>query len=479
MSKNDFFFDLHIHPNIKCFNSGHPEPIKSLWDDFEHETVSRPVAKLLEKSAEKVAKYTQSTFQKLLAGNVKAASISLYPIERGFIDHRNIPKVITSNKARNELMALISGSSSKRVEFLQKNVDYFKELNDEYNYVVAEQRKRKYGVFRLVNNFNEMIEVANLENGIAGIISIEGAHSLFDKKMLHKKTTKKEKREQLLKNIGTLKEWEYPPFFMTFSHHFWNGLAGHSKSIFGTTKQLLNQNQGLDKGINGLGAVALREMLSSDNGKRILIDTKHMSVKSRIEYYKFVKGFNRIAIHDKIPIIQSHASPNGFKTIKGSLRKNDSLGKFEKTYLHSASINISDEELEIIHNSAGIVGIILNKERLGGGKFFNSIKNITDETKLKAAYVKLLWDNIFHCVKVLNTKTAWDLFCIGSDWDGAISHIDFYDSAQTIPNLYNDMLAYLDQHKYEKKYWFGYNPKELLDKIFTSNALMFLEKNFK
>ena len=55
---------------------------------------------------------------------------------------------------------------------------------------------------------------------------------------------------------------------------------------------LLNQNRGMDKGLTELGRHVLRELLSRENGKRIIIDTKHMSVQSRKEYYGFVRNYN-------------------------------------------------------------------------------------------------------------------------------------------------------------------------------------------
>jgi microsomal dipeptidase-like Zn-dependent dipeptidase len=475
---NDFYFDLHIHPLIKSFYSDHPKPNKTIWENIDHHKASKPIAKLAEKNAVHVAKHSQCNFKRLLEGKTRAVSVSLTPIEKGFLKHRNLPKVISSTKARREIFSLVSGMSYNSVVNADTTNNYYKELNDEYQYLVNGQGKTKDGEYYIANNYGELTDILKNKDSIGVVMSIEGGHSLYDEKMLTGKLTNTELRKQLLKNINEVKAWEHPPLFMTMAHHFWNGMVGHSRSIMGATGNFVNQNKGLDIGINGNGAVAMRELLSTDNGKRVIVDTKHMSIKARKEYYKFIKGYNRISRNDDIPVIQSHASPNGFKTMSGSLRRKDNKKKLQDGYLHNLSINISDEEFGIIHKSGGLVGLILNKERLYGDKFKNSISKMTDQEKIKDAHTKIIWDNLMHHVKALNTKSAWDVFCIGSDWDGAITHLDKYDTAAKMPDLYNDLVTYLDKHKYEKKYWFGYKPEELVEKIMKTNGMNFLEKHF-
>lgn len=479
MSKNDFYFDLHVHSVFKNFNSGHPKPKANIWEEVGHPQVSRPIANLAEKNSVHVAKYSQSNFDKLLKGKNRAVSVSLTPIEKGFMEHRNLPKVISSKKARREILSLISGISYEKVVHMDEKMDYWEELNGEYNYLVKGQGKSKNGEYYIAKNYTELTDILRNDKAIGVVLSIEGAHTLFDREMWSGKLTQAELRKKLVDHIGEMKAWDYPPMFMTISHHFWNNLAGHSRSIFGPTANILNQNKGLDRGINGNGAVVIRELLSSENGKRVLIDSKHFSVKARQEYYNWVKGFNKIAREDKIPIFQSHASPNGFKTMAGSLRKKDTKKKLKSGYFHNLSINISDEEFEIINNSHGVVGLILNKERIYGDKFLNKIERLTDKEKIKDAYTKLLWDNMMQPVKALKTKEAWDIFCIGSDWDGAITHLDGYDGADKMPQLRDDLLTYLDKNKYEKKYWYGYKPEELVEKVMKTNGMDFLERHFK
>ncbi|MEZ4929420.1 MAG: hypothetical protein R2777_05355 [Chitinophagales bacterium] len=57
------------------------------------------------------------------------------------------------------------------------------------------------------------------------------------------------------------------PFFMNLMHHFYNYLGGHGTTMYGVTGSVLNQNRGLEKGLEGLGLRVMKEMLSNKNGK--------------------------------------------------------------------------------------------------------------------------------------------------------------------------------------------------------------------
>ncbi|OQY28750.1 MAG: hypothetical protein B6244_06205 [Candidatus Cloacimonetes bacterium 4572_55] len=156
--------------------------------------------------------------------------------------------------------------------------------------------------------------------------------------------------ENLKDNIKKLKKWDYCPFIITFAHHFWNQLCGHSITVpsvalgvneeftkFGkdvirilldnTKNKVLGMNEeftklgkdvvrilldntndkririiditkalrknqvlGMNEGFTKLGKDIIKILLDNTNGKRILIDTRHMSIKARAWYYTYL-GF--------------------------------------------------------------------------------------------------------------------------------------------------------------------------------------------
>lgn len=482
MPLGEYFADIHIHPTIKTFNSGRPHPRKNLWDDFEHTIGKTNLAKFASNNSPGLGKYSQSNFYQLAKGKVRVATASLYPIEKGFLNIRNIPNLVVNKKAHDETLEVITGYSGDSIKYMRESNNYFGDLKDEYQYLFENQGKSPDGkyAYKLVNNYSELKSVLEKdETTLAIILSIEGSHVLYDEEMSEGKLTPTQMKRKVEEHIGIIKSWEVPPLSINLSHHFYNDLCGHSTSFAGNQKNVLNQNRGKDSGLTGLGIKALKEYTSVNNGKRIIIDTKHMSVKGRIEYYNWIKSYNYISACDKIPIISSHTGVNGFKTMNGSLRKPDTPVKYNSKHFNSWSLNISDEEIRIIHQSTGLIGIMLDKHKLGGGEFFKShIDKETDIEKIKEAYLRVFFDNALHIVKAVGNETGWNCIAIGSDLDGAIEHIDSYDRSSTFPDMYKNLVDFLDRTKYGKTLWYNLKPEVIVDKIMRKNTMDFYERHF-
>mgnify|MGYP002628071991 CR=1 FL=1 len=480
MQNTPFYADIHLHPTIKSFNWDKADGEKNPWEAFNHIEPKTPAGRFGSQASSTVAKYSQTNFYKLIEGKVRIAFISLYPFERGFMKMRNIPRLITSKKAIIEMTAIASGMGFYKTEKLYNKVNYLNEFEGEYNFLKKHEGKSPCGKYsyKIVNNYSELQETLKKKTELAVVITSEGAHAFFDNAMLAGRLNKKEMKDRLTANILKVKQWENPPFFMNLMHHFYNELGGHAKSLDGMVTNVLNQQKGLEAGLEGLGIKALKEMLSDSNGKRILIDTKHMSVKARIEYYDWIRSNNYIHKSSQIPVICSHTGVSGYKTLKGSKIKPDTAAKKKKSYFFNWGINLSDEEINIIHSSKGLAGLMIDTGKLGGGAFLAKVNKTKDDKERKDLYMKMIWDNLFQTIRAVGSKSAWDVFSLGTDYDGAINHIEFYDDATKLPNLYDDLYEYLDRTKHEKKLWHGYKPEELLDKLFRSNVMDFMERNF-
>jgi len=472
--------DIHIHPILKASNWTKEEGEKNPWESFNHVEPNTRTGKIAIKATQAMAKYTQSNFYKLIEGNVRVIGVSLYPFERGFLNMRNLPKLFASDEAIYEMTAIASGMGLERIRDLDNHIDYFEELEKEYNYLKRHEGKSPCGKYsyKVVNSYTEIQESLKKGNEIAVIVSVEGAHTFFDHEMWNTSMGKKEMKKRLSENVLKVKNWENPPFFMNLMHHFYNNLGGHGTTMYGVTGTLLNQKRKLEAGLEGLGLRVMKEMLSNKNGKRILIDTKHMSLKARKEYYNWVRSHNYISKSDNIPIICSHTGVNGFKTMKGSLMQKDTNKKNKNSYFFNWAINLSDEEMKIIHQSDGIMGMIIDKGKLGGGAFHKKLEKAKEDQQRNEMYMKLFWDNLFQGVKAIGSKSAWDMFVIGTDYDGAINHVDTYDDATKLSKLYKDLVEYLDKNKYEKSLWYGYKPEELVEKVFFKNSMDFMQKYF-
>jgi microsomal dipeptidase-like Zn-dependent dipeptidase len=481
MAKKTFYADIHVHPTLKALNSGYPNPRNTIWDDIGGIEPTGNFARLMKNNSPGIAKYSQSNFYELARGKVRVAGVSLTPVEKEFLHGRKVGKLILSNDDIIEMNMVVNGFTKDSLKFLMSNTDYFKELLMDYRYLYDGQGDSPDGqyAYKLVNNYSELKETLEADDRtLAIILHVEGAHTLLNDKLISGKLSPAEAKKEISENIGIIKSWEVPPLSMNISHHFYNGLCGHSKTLAGAAGALFNQAKGLETGFTGLGLKAMKELLSKSNGKRIIIDTKHMSVKSRIEYYKWVRSHNYISKTDIIPIISSHTGVSGYKTIESGARGGDNILKKANRYFNGWNINLSDEEIQIIHETTGLIGIMFGKDKLGGGKFFKQyIHGVTDKEQIKQAYLKIFMDNVLRVVKVVG-KQGWDLVCLGSDYDGMINYIDPYDKASTIPTFATDLQQFLEQNQYERDLWHGYGPEELVQKIMSTNVMDFMERHF-
>jgi microsomal dipeptidase-like Zn-dependent dipeptidase len=471
--------DLHCHPNLKSFNSGYPEPAANMWDSIQHK-IDGKVAQSISELAAHIHMESQCNLDAMSAGNVRVFQISLYPTERNFLHLRNLPKILVGKRRINIAQEVITGYAASSIAYQKKQYHYFEDLLAEYNYVHGQQGSSPDGKseFVLVNNFKELEQALKKKNTLIGIITIEGGHVFGTGAPETDKLSKEALIKQLTENIQTIKNWEFPPFSVNLAHHFWNHLSGHATSFKRPINSLVNQNKGKNKGITEAGWHVIRELLSTGNGKRILIDTKHMSVAARKEYYAFISNHNYVNPGQKIPVISSHACANGFKTLDSSARQNDIIAKARKGRFYKWSINISDEEARIIHDSEGLIGLMMDKGNLGGIDLIKSISESKDIQQQRMEFAQLFLDNAFQLVKAVGKKSGWDMIAVGTDFDGSITHIDPYETAAKLPLLQQDLTNYLKQNNYQNELWFGYTPEEIVEKIFYKNAMDFYKKFF-
>ncbi len=477
----EFFVDIHCHPTMRAFHTSPNGHKKNLWDRTKNDVIDTLVGRWIWEKSKGVSKFSQSNFYNCIDGKARVVFDSLYPLERGFINFRKFPELLIGKKANETLVVTASGVSVEQFRNLKKKINYFEELNEQYNFLVKNQGASPCGKFSytIPSNYCELKKsLLADDSSINVIITIEGAHVFGCGTDASEKVLIEELKQTLKKNIRAVKKWKHPPFFITFAHHFWNQLCGHASTLPTPTKVTCNQNKGLNTGFTELGLFVLDELLSTKNGKRILIDTRHMSVKSRIHYFKYVSNHNKLYPNDRIPLISSHSAVNGFDTLIHSTRVKDSSSKKKATSFCAWSLNISAEEAIATHESGGIAGIILDKGRNSGIELLKSIEKVKNPEEKKNLFLKLICDNIFFLIASVNCKTGWDIPTIGSDFDGVIMHFDNYEDMSKLPDLKRDLIDFLTKNNYKSELWFGYLPEELMHKLFTQNAMDFLKKNF-
>ncbi|WP_222984205.1 hypothetical protein [Flagellimonas meishanensis] len=472
------------------------------------------------------------------------------PFNRGTNDlQQGILKGIFSRLSIDvKIIRALTGFSETYVKGFLKDIyeapviNYFEETLKEYGTILYEHN-REYQItdysrpvkLKLINDFSEMDTLTNYE--VAGIITLEGAHllakynkeDLFNAKNIDALNTDAQDalKRSFVENVRRVKQLDFPPFFITFSHHFNNLISGHAKSFKDAENFLkpgfsnvFDQSNGLDDGFTEFGKELIKDYLLSRtfHNRRILIDTKHMSLKCRDEFTKMIKELRP----DKVPIICSHTAINGISTRAESARRNDTNKLDKKSYVSRWDINLTNEDIADIFDSDGLIGICMHDGRMPGGRFKKLVKvesrEMGSSIRVQRLHTQMFLTNIFHVVRInlehikklnaqdgenIDSKEAWKTVGLGTDFDGIIDPFDHFNTSATLTEFKarcEDAIRYNFENNQERKkakvlfigedyskaytkgqfneLIMGFTPEELVDMIFYDNIANFCKKYF-
>lgn len=469
MTSHIGFADLHCHPNLKTF--GHtfddcsPNEKCSVW----YYDPPGKFSKILN-TLTGITRFSQSDFTTLSKGGAKVIVASLYPFERGFFIN-----AAGNGKLSAYLSDLITGIGYKRIRYLQNNFDYFEDLENEYNFLLKSRTiHRIEGTdyqWILASDWNDVRNIIQNENKIAVILSIEGAH-VFNTGLGN--FTEKVPENEVLDNIRKVKKWRYPPAFITFAHNFDNDLCGHAHSLE-PIKRFVDQNNRLNEGFTPLGIKVLSELLSSDNGRPVYIDIKHMSLQARKEYFNFL---NLEYGDNQPPTLVSHGAVNGMSyDMEGQVS--------DSSLFYSSDINFYDEEIIQIGKYGGLFAIQFDARRIAQPRFVRKQWRDLWKAQQPMQAARMIWHQIRHIAEVLdkNGIYAWGTACIGSDYDGTIDPLPGIWTAEHFTELTQPLLSeashYLNNQpplvRDENR---NVSPEEIVDGFLLNNSLRFFQSFF-
>lgn len=469
------FADLHAHNHAKSYLWLRPNREKHRAKGEYHPwTIISDHRKALQKG-DMGSRYAQADLVKLWNGGVRLAFNALYPIERGFFTismdgiagedrwYKALTRAITSQHLplRDALQFMVMFIPDRMIDHFQSDgYDYWAALKEEYAYAVSKdgqptrnnihtptllrqllesekRRRRRYpreldalGTYAVPRTRAEL-DAALYADRIAMVLTIEGAHSFG---------TDRASIDACLQRVMEVKRWPHPVFFITFAHHFDNGLCGHAHSFPDVSTFIMDQGPRLNEGFTPGGWRMIRRLLSlrDDNtpdphaGHRILIDVKHMSARARKQYYANIVEPRR-AMGDVIPVIASHVGYSGVATLDRLIaglgtEKDDAFdasGRFNRW-----NINVCDEDVRIIHRTRGLLGLSFDQRILGVPK--------AQKTPGGRNTIVALWDNVKEMMNVIyNDATIpaalrpsiWERITLGSDFEGWIDPIDDYPTS--------------------------------------------------
>lgn len=467
------FVDIHCHPHSKPF--GQSQPGSKHNANLNHTTSvwHHDPPTLLDKLtnfALSLTRFRQSDLTASGRGNVRVLVNSLYPLERGFCRNK-LGTDIVSDLPMNFVTSFGKGYID-RIQAIESPGDYCTELNEQYAFLkqmdgkvveLSGGQKARYILTKSYDDIQTLMDAPDDTDTLtlAVMLSIEGAH------VFSCGIDNKADEITVLKNIADLKAWEHRPLFITFAHHFHNELCGHAESLTGVLKKLLDQQEGLNEGFTQLGEKAVRALLDTTNGPRILIDIKHMSEASKRRYFEILDAdFST----QKIPIIVSH----------GCVRGNDA----DRHLYHDHPINFSDDELLRVAQSGGLFGIQLDERRIGSESALRHARGHLNRRKILFSWAELVWLQIKHIAELLdqNDLFAWGNVCLGTDYDGIVNPINGYWTHREFPEL--DDFLLMHAHNYMQSNPPLRNPlnrlheDEIVARFMGTNAIDFFRQHY-
>lgn len=490
------FADLHCHPTMHqyAYEKTGRKRKNNLWYD-------NPPKERQRKSA--YPEYYQSSMPALARGNVKLIVAALYPLEQSWVSPELIGSGVFTDIVASKIVSHLPIKYINEVQ--SSSFNYFQALKNEYAFLKEDSQKPfmfegENWSYVVARNGKEVKEFLNKENTIVIVPSVEGAHSLFSGNAIEL-IDNQNTADDMLRNIAEIKKWEHPPLYITLAHHFYNGLSGHARSIpDGVASLLLDQQVGLNEPVNTSGEKVVDCLLGineyENNGPRILIDTKHMSVAARIWYYKKITKYNHNRPQkERVPIIASHMGYGSHPTMLASITTPDTYSeKYEESTLFNPwSINLSDEEIGIIAHSNGLIGLNLDQRILSGNKVIKQAEGFSNsDIKHNRKNVVEFWGNqvainLLSIIKAIVNDTtlaesikkrAWDFVSLGTDFDGMINPIDsciISDEFNNLREILEEKLPMIADFESLNQ---GLSIHDILDKVMYKNVYRFVINHY-
>ncbi len=518
-TKPRLFADLHCHPSLYGFNRMRNSADEGDPDLFHPWHVLPSDGKKMAAGAHAGA-YSQCNFAQLTRGRVRLTFASLTPIEKGFLQEgsqeerrpfvwemlrlatgatlvgsgrklaqgdrkgaaREAGRILRNHgPLRSLLNRLYVGYSAQRIaHMLSDEYDYWDELVREYEFLQladshantatceyledGEMVSREVrGTYHLVRDANQLEEI--IEDGdedLAVVMTIEGGHVLTmgaDQRPLPE--------EVVFDRLRALKQWPHPVFILTLAHHFDNGVCGHAHTIPDKGAAVIDQSPRLGEGLeprDDLGIRVVREVLDLDEdladrgGRRMVLDVKHLSPRSRLEFYdRIVRPYNERHREQKtpnrppIPVVGTHMGYAGVATLRELIDCADREDDHRLAGPYYAwGMNLSDEDVRMVHESEGLIGIIFDQRVLGAAP---GLKIPTE------MWPDLLWRQITGMVDVIMTDDRldaddrvriWDRLCIGTDFDGFMHPVPCYPTVLEFQDLADDLAERLHRHRHTR-----------------------------
>ncbi|MEQ1675655.1 MAG: hypothetical protein ABL876_03065 [Chitinophagaceae bacterium] len=506
MPNMNFSIDLHCHPQYKAFAKAHketgkpPEPQSTSASNKSSLWYYNPPSlgdKLLNIFLS-VSKFSQNNLTASLYGRLMVLTVGLGATEQPFFKNK-----LGTGLIGDLIDDFAAGFGRPRINAIQSIKDYWKDFMNEMKFMKECENNPiridgHWFTYRLPKDFSELQQnITDNDHPNAGaststpfvislICAVEGLH------VLNCGLENPCNPAEVKKNAKDLKKLPHAPWFVTFSHHFFNELCGHARSLRKEIGKLTDQENMINTGFTPLGEDVLDILLDNTNNDRILIDVKHMSPVGRNRFYELRKT----KYNSEIPVIISHGVCNGLPKYGDTVSNYPELGNTFINPIENVTggdgkfkdhnlINFYDDEIIEMVQSAGIIGIQLDERRLANDDTIRRVKHSLFKNKIMHYRSELVWKQIQYIAELLDDKGlyAWGNMAIGSDYDGLVDPLNAFWTAEE----YDDLAGYLERHAFNYlrdhperlKHSFNKVSADLIiQNIFCENAWSFLRRWF-
>lgn len=508
------FFDFHCHPGLKPQFSK-PETKPTAWDFIDAKlAIVKDVNLRINKLFNEVLN-SQSNLTQLWDNDVKVIGLILHAPEQ------KIGQVLSEKKIVNK--GKVNLIDKTQLAYIASGIHSFELINEELRWLKKgpSPRGKKFKVLTHASDFDEAVT-----DTVFAAIIVEGLHCFFnnpnsiDAKIEFTNNFNEFTNNNTVVAINICHMQQNP--FCNHAH----GIQFFNPSYFYPTR----------KGITPWGREVIQLMIN----KKILVDIKHMSLKTRWELYTWFKD----PVDDTKfiqPIICTHAGVTGLSIAhrakfllnqpsdKGLVYQVSYLKPKSKhdteTYYNCSSINLYDEDIANIFLSGGIIGLSFDQRILGFADE-NVLLNVTvphdveyisqmeadfflgpNPTALPAwledsevwasedfenldpsLYIEMhrrfFINNIVHILWVANNHPLIDIkkaakqICTGTDFDGLINAIDCCKDADGLQQLKEDIRDGLSMLLIKEGIT-AINIDVFLDDIFYNNGKNFVLTRIK
>ena len=368
------YFDLHTHPSLKGGLSTDPQKYNA-WEEIK---LLRTLGFL--KKFEQVLN-SQATLRQI----EKSAAISviaLYGLELAFARNFIFNKVLANPKLHiTDLdQMILDGIVFDKTTYYQS----FK--RDVQHLMEAEHFKH----FEIVNSYNDI-----KQGKVNVILSVEGAHSF---QSVSRNASEKKIHDSIIKNFIRFKnQKDIRLFHLTLAHLSRQLASVHCfgvkmKKIVDIFPEIEFAPDPAKKGLSDLGKDIIAAAYDSTHSPLVLIDIKHMSLLSRLQFYELraAQGW------EHIPIVASHMGVTGTSYKKDyeiqKIRKDDKTGcskifwcarpGLAHTKFNPWTIGLYDEDIIAVLKSNGIIGVSFDQRIIGEGWIYAELMSPVEVAEL-------------------------------------------------------------------------------------------------